>query len=72
MPAIILQYLPYLFEAAKAVPQIMNYISAVRTNLKQTGEWTNEMEASYLASLDQMGLDPAWQPDPITAPPPIP
>lgn len=63
MPAIILQYLPYLFEAAKSVPQIMNYITAVRTNLRQTNEWTDEMETEYDKSLTAMEADPAWTPD---------
>lgn len=62
MPAILLTYLPYLFEAAKSVPQILNYIHAVRENAKQTNEWTTEMEEAYSISLVQMGLDPAWQP----------
>lgn len=71
MPAILLQYLPLLFKAAQNVPEILNYIHAVKTELSRKGEWTDEMNALYLDSLDKMGLDPAWQPHAFNPVPPV-
>jgi hypothetical protein len=63
MPALILQFLPYLFQAAKAVPQIVDFIKAIREHLKQTGEWTPDAETVFKQSLTDLENDPAWQPE---------
>jgi hypothetical protein len=63
MPALILQFLPYFFQAAKAVPEIYTFIKNTREHLQQTGEWTPEAEATYKQSLTDLENDPAWQPE---------
>lgn len=64
MPALLLQFMPYLFEAAKSVPQILDYIHKQKENFQRTDEWTDEMDALYTKSLVDLGLDPAWTPAP--------
>jgi 3'-phosphoadenosine 5'-phosphosulfate sulfotransferase (PAPS reductase)/FAD synthetase len=63
VPAIILSFLPYLFQAAKAVPEILTFVKNTRQHLQQTGEWTNEAEATYKQSLADLENDPAWKPE---------
>ena len=65
MPAIILQFLPYLFEAAKSVPQILDYIRKTRQTLQATGEWSQETEDAFTAELDALEANPPpwWKPE---------
>lgn len=58
MPAIILSFLPYLFQAAKAVPQIVDFIQKTRTNLQQTGEWSQEAEDIFTKELQDLKDNP--------------
>lgn len=43
--------------------------AAIRNSMKQTGEWTDDMEASYQADLEAAKTAPHWKPDPL---PPVP
>jgi hypothetical protein len=65
MPALLLTFLPYLFQAAKAVPQVMDYIHKTREHLQQTGEWTQEMEDSFTKELQDLQSNPPdwWKPE---------
>jgi hypothetical protein len=58
MPVLILQFLPYLFQAAAAVPQVYEFIKKTRDNMKQTGEWSQEMEDAYNKELADLKANP--------------
>lgn len=61
MPTLILQFLPYLFQAAAAVPEIYEFIHKTRDSLKQNDEWTPVMEDSFNKELaDLKANPPAW------------
>lgn len=65
MVAIILQFLPYLFQAAQTIPEIWDYIQKVREDLKQSGEWTQEVEDAFTAELQALKDNPPdwWKTD---------
>jgi hypothetical protein len=58
--AIIIQYLPYLVDATKTVPQIITFISELRAIFARTKSWTPEQEAAFDASVESLRSDPAW------------
>lgn len=61
MPTLILQFLPYLFQAAAAVPEIYEFIHKTRTSLQQSDEWTPVMEDSFNKELaDLKANPPSW------------
>lgn len=61
---IILQYLPQI---TLGVENLVAWIASIRLAAKQTGEWTDAMEAQYRASLLQAGIEPEYQPDAVPA-----
>ena len=65
MVAIILQFLPYLFQAARDVPEILDYINKVRESLKQSGEWNQETEDAFTKELQDLKDNPPdwWKPE---------
>lgn len=65
MPAILLQFLPYLFQAAAAIPEIYEYIMKVKAALQQSKEWTPEMDAAFNAELQALKDNPPdwWKPE---------
>ena len=65
MSAVILQFLPYLFQAAQTIPQIMDFLNKTRENLKQTGEWNQETEDAFTAELENLKRNPPahWKTD---------
>lgn len=56
--AIFLSFLPYLFQAAAAVPQIWDYIQKTRESLRQKGEWTQAAEDAYTLELENLKANP--------------
>lgn len=56
--ALILQFLPYLFQAAKAVPEIYEFVHRTRTALQQSNEWTQEMEDNFNTELVNLKANP--------------
>ncbi len=65
MAAIILQFLPYLFQAATTIPEIYEYIMKVKASLQQSKEWTPEMDAAFTAGLQDLKDNPPdwWKPE---------
>ncbi len=46
------------------VTEFIAWIASLRSAALQSGEWTDQMEADYRASLFARTKDPAYQPDP--------
>jgi hypothetical protein len=44
------------------VEHLIAFITSVRTAAKQTGEWTDAVEASFRGALLVLGKDPAYLP----------
>ena len=63
-----LALLPVILAAIPTITTGVNYliswVESVRQALKQSGEWTPEMETAFLNSLVATKTDPAYQPDP--------
>lgn len=55
-----LQLLPLV---QTGVGEFLAWIQSLRHTLQQSGEWTDEQEASYRAALFAKTADPAYQPD---------
>jgi hypothetical protein len=58
--AAILALLPSVISGVQST---IEYIKKVRETAKQTGEWPQEIEDQFQASIDAMSDDPAWKPD---------
>lgn len=64
-PALILQVaLASLPLIQVAVPQFIAWIEALRGAMLQSGEWTQDQESAFRASLMLKMQDQAYQPDP--------
>jgi hypothetical protein len=61
--ALFLQYLPQLIQAAKSVPDVVDYIKKTHEHLKQSEEWTEEQEAQFDRHLEEVTSQPWWQPE---------
>jgi hypothetical protein len=59
-----LQVLPLV---TTGVTEFIAWLEALRTNLRQSGEWTAEQDADFTAKLAAKENDPRYQQDP---PPP--
>ena len=59
--AIVLQFLPYLVDAGKSIPQIITFISELRAIFARTKSWTPEQEQAFDASVEELRNDPAWK-----------
>jgi len=46
------------------VPKFINWIEAMVSVAKTTGEWTPEQDAAFKTALFAKTKDPAYQPDP--------
>jgi len=46
------------------VNEFIKWIESIKTHLQQTGEWTIEQEAQFVAGVKAKNADPAYQPDP--------
>lgn len=60
---IIVTWLPTILKAAQSVPEIVNFVKAVQSHLKQTKEWTPEQEAEFDKRLEEVTSQPHWQPE---------
>lgn len=60
---IIVNYLPYFVKAARAVPEITEFIQKTRDHLKQTREWTPEQEAEFDRHLEEVTSQEHWRTD---------
>lgn len=60
-PALVLQFLPYLFQAAEAVPQLIDYIKKLREHAAQSDEWRPQQEAEFDTQLADAAKQPWWQ-----------
>ena len=58
MPVILLQFLPYLFQAAADIPQIYDFLNRARTDLQQKNEWTPEAEQAFTQGLQNLKDNP--------------
>ncbi|MDD5139384.1 MAG: hypothetical protein PHY43_03870 [Verrucomicrobiales bacterium] len=56
--ALILANLPTIIQTGEAG---WKWITSVRAAAKQSGEWTESIEADFQAKLASESLDPAWQ-----------
>jgi len=65
MNSILLKFLPYLFQAAAAIPQIYEYIQGVKAALQQEHQWTPEMEEAFNQELADLKASPPdwWKTD---------
>lgn len=67
MPALITllpQILALIPSITTGFTAFINWIASLRTALKQSGEWTPEMEEAFINGLIQRArTDPAYQPD---------
>lgn len=66
-PAIIASLPAILDLISKMAPgfaHLINYVSTVRTVLKQSEEWTPELESAFVESLLATKTDPAYRLDP--------
>ncbi len=65
MAAIILAFLPYLFQAAQTVPEIFDFIQKVRKDLQQSGEWDQATEDAFTKELQALKDNPPdwWKPE---------
>ena len=59
LPSVI-ALLPYVTQGVTA---LLNLIASIRTAAKQTGEWTPELEAQWVAMLFQLALGHEAKPD---------
>lgn len=59
--ALVLKFLPYLVEGAKAVPQLVTFVSQLREIFARDKVWTPEQEAEFDARIEALRDDPAWQ-----------
>ena len=59
--AIVLQFLPYLVDAGKSVPQIITFISELRAIFARTKAWTPEQEKAFDDSVEALRADPYWK-----------
>lgn len=68
--ALFLQFLPYLFQAAAAVPQIWEYVQKVKADFQQKGEWSQEADDAFTAELQGLKDNPPpwWKPESETPP----
>ena len=62
-PCTNLKDLPYLFQAGRAVPEIVQFVASLKKDLQQKGEWTPEAEQAFSDLLDAEAQDSAWQPE---------
>ena len=67
--ALILANLPTIITAGEAG---WKFIQSVRTAAKQSGEWTDEVEAAFQAKLAAESITPAWLPDALAPAPTLP
>jgi hypothetical protein len=59
--ALVLKFLPYLVQAAEAVPQIVTFISELRAIFARTKAWTPEQEQAFDDSVEALRNDPYWK-----------
>lgn len=63
--ALITAIITALPQVTVGLSHLIAYIANVRHAAKQTGEWTPEMETSFINGLIQRITDPAYQPDSV-------
>jgi hypothetical protein len=56
--ALIIQFLPYLTQAAKTIPEIIDFVQQLKTIFARKAIWTTEAAAAFDASLEAMRSDP--------------
>lgn len=66
MPAI-LALLPSVFSliqmAVPGVENLVTWVQGIRTAAQQSGEWTDQLESDFVASLDTLAKTKPWTPD---------
>lgn len=58
-----LKYLPQLVQAGKSIPDITKYVGELKETLKQDAEWTPQIEADFLAKVENVTSAPHWKPE---------
>jgi hypothetical protein len=63
--ALFLQHLPDLFQAAKSIPVVLDYIKKTRATFQETGEWSAEAESAFTNELEDLKTNPPdwWKPE---------
>lgn len=57
---IILANLPTILSVGEAG---LNFVLALRRTAQQSGEWTADHDAQFIAGVQGWNSDPAWRPD---------
>ena len=60
---IFMQYLPILFKAAQAVPEIIGFVQRTQEVLKQSKEWTADQQAAFDERMEQVTSQEHWKPE---------
>jgi hypothetical protein len=66
---IIAQLLPIIAQLPGDISALFAWIASVRQAAQQSGEWTPELEAAFLANLQLLAKAPEQQPDPVQGAP---
>jgi hypothetical protein len=56
--ALVIQFLPYLTQAAKAVPEIIDFVEQLKAIFERKDIWTPEAATAFDGSLQAMRSDP--------------
>ncbi len=59
--ALVLKFLPYLTEAADAVPEIIGFIKGLHDIFARHNVWTPDEKAQFDAETEAMRSKPEWQ-----------
>lgn len=54
---------PLVREGIGDIASLVKYIGSIRSAAQQSGEWTDEQEAQFLAELEATSGDADYQPD---------
>lgn len=66
MPALIpifIKYLPMLFKAVQAVPELVGFVQRTQEILKQAKEWTPTEQAAFDKHFDEVTSQEHWKPE---------
>jgi hypothetical protein len=58
---LILKFLPYLVQASQSIPEIVTFISELRTIFSRTDIWTPQAKAQFDAETQVLRSDPNFQ-----------
>ena len=59
--SLLFKYLPYFLQAAKSVPQIMDFISEIKAIFSRDKVWTPAQEKEFDDQLEALKNDSYWK-----------